>query len=515
MDDNGTRLMETSKRLWITGGMLMLSTACADGSLAPQALQEDTALRERLEPLVERAMDRELIPGLQMTVVTRDGRFWSGAFGVEDMDTGSPVTDESRFYIASTTKALTALAAARLAHRSELDLDASLAEAFPAGTRFHPEYDPTAATVRDLLTHTHGLRQGGISYRVAFTGQYSNDTTLALLERHPPLPNRDFRYSNFGYDLVGLLLAPRVTRGWKEVVEREVLEPLGMANTTAYRSRIADSLIAWPHEVGPDGMGRIRLAKGDPNLGPAGGHFTTATDLARLLLAEMNEGRLLGRQVVPAPVIAETQRPQVPQAREFLHYDRHAWGLGWDIGTVAGDTVIHRPGGFAGYYANAAFLPRHGFGVVVLTNGGGGGARFAEIVAGAIYDEMRGRSEAVARMDAALDELAGALEGRRRRIAERLAGLEFADTPPRPLAAYTGHYGQELRGTVEVVIEDDRLVVRSGMVEGTLRPLAVDGDVFFTQMFDVDDEVTFVFEDGEQATGLRIRGTEETFRRKG
>lgn len=503
------RLCDFMKRLLMSTALLLVTACASDG----QELSDDPELRERLEPLVQAAMARDLVPGLQVAVVTRDGGVWTGAFGTTDLDTGRPVTDETRFYIASTTKALTALASARLAHRGEFDLDATLVEAFPPDTRFHPDYDPSSVTVRDLLTHTHGLQQGAISYRVAFTGQYTNDTTLALLERHPPLENRDFQYSNFGYDLTGFLLAPDVTRGWKDVVQLEVLDPLGMAHTTSYRSRFPDSLIAWPHEVGPGGMERIRLAKGDPNLGPAGGHFSTASDLARLLLAELNRGRLFGEQMIPAEVIAETQRAQVPQERTFLHYDRHAWGLGWDIGVVDGDTVIHRPGGFAGYYANAAFLPAHGFGVVVLCNGGAGGARLAEIVAGAIYDEMRGRPGALEEMNEALDGLADAFDDRRQALVRRMDEIGLADAPDRPLDAYTGRYGQELWGTARVFVEDGQLILRSGMVEGVLQPVDGEGDVFFTQLFDPDDQVTFLFEDGDEATGLRVRGTEETFER--
>ena len=69
------------------------------------------------------------------------------------------------------------------------------------------------------------------------------------------------------------------------------------------------------------------------------------------------------------------------------------WALGWDIGEYDGDTVYHRPGGFAGFYANAAFLPDHGFGVAVLVNGGQGSAMLAENVAAAFYDELRGLEE--------------------------------------------------------------------------------------------------------------------------
>ena len=115
---------------------------------------------------------------------------------------------------------------------------------------------------------------------------------------------------------------------------------------------------------------------------------------------------------------------------------------------------------------------------------------------------------------AALDWLAVTLEERHQQLAQRIADIDFADAPKRPLEVYVGTYAEELLGTAEVAVEDGELIVRSGMVEGVLRPVEAEGDVFFTQMFDSDDQVTFLFDEGETPTGLRIRGAEETFVRR-
>ncbi|MEN8143751.1 MAG: serine hydrolase [Gemmatimonadota bacterium] len=492
---------------------MILSSACT--AVGQSSIRPDADLEARLQPLAERAMERGLIPGLQIAVVMQDGRAWTGAFGVADMETGRRVTDETRFYTASTSKALTALAAAQMDYRGELDLDATLDQAFPGGTRFHEDYDPTSVTVRDLLTHTHGLQQGAISIRVAFTGEYTNDQLLELLDQHPPLPSRDFRYSNFGYDLVGLLMSPDVTGGWKDVVDAAVMKPLGMTHTTSYRSRIPDESLAFPHDIGAEGMKRIRLAKDDPNLGPAGGHFTTASDMARLLYAELNNGRLDGGQAIPAAVIEQSQRAQVPQEREFLHYVRHEWAMGWDIGTYESDTVYHRPGAFAGYYSNVAFIPAHGFGVAVLANGGGAGLRVAETVVGAIYDELLGSEDVLARMDAGLDQLAERLPGQQARLAGMMAEMTFLEKPRRSIDAYTGTYEDAAWGTVEVVEVDGELEARWGMVVSRLRPRDLEGDLFFAQIFDSDDQVTFNFADeAAVAHSLRMRGSDFDFVRR-
>ncbi len=468
----------------------------------------DSDLDGRLRPLVEHVVERGVVPGLQIAVVTADGRRWDGAFGVADLETGAPVRPDSRFYIASTSKALTGLAAARLAERGVLDLDEPIATALPQA-RFPAGYDASAATVRDFLTHTHGLGQAPSSFRIAFTGQYTNERIFDLLASHVVLPSREFRYSNVSYDVIGLLLDPETTRGWKAVVEREVLEPLGMTRTTAYRSRIPDGEIAWPHDVGPDGYRRILLGKDDANMGPAGGHFSTALDLSRLVEAHLSRGSVVGAEGVSPEVIAETQRPQAEQSREFMFYRRHAWGIGWDIGRYDGALVIHRPGGFAGYYSNVAFLPEHGFGVAVLANGGPAGARAAEIAATAIYDELRGRDSVLARLELRLEELATRIEDAATRAAE---GPELAARLPLPAEVYAGTYANDGWGeiTVETDAAEARLVARAGVARGTLRPLAESAGRFASDLFQ-NGAAEFTLEDG-RATELEVLGV--TFARR-
>ncbi len=120
--------------------------------------QDSQALANRVLPFIKQVEEANLIPGFQVGLCTQDGTMWDGGFGIADLATGRQVDRESRFYIASTTKALTGLAAARLNHRGELDFNATLAEAFP-GVKFPAGYEPAAVRVQDLLTHTHGLSQ--------------------------------------------------------------------------------------------------------------------------------------------------------------------------------------------------------------------------------------------------------------------------------------------------------------------------------------------------------------------
>lgn len=462
------------------------------------------------ESLGHATMATGLTPGMSVAVVA-DGRIvWEAGFGDADREMQRPVRPGTRFYIASTSKALTALAAARLAARGTLDLDATLARALP-GAAFAPGVSADSIRVRDLLTHTHGIDgQGPISMRVAFTGEYSNDDLLRLLASHRPAKGgRAFRYSNLGYDLVGVILAPGETGGWKDVVEREVTRPLGMTATTAWRSRVPDDSLAQPYELGRDGMERVRLGKEDSNMGPAGGHFSTAPDLARLLIAELGGGQVAGRQVIERGVIAGTQRLHAQQDREYALYHRHGWGLGWDLGTYEGDTLLSRFGGFDGYRSHVSFMPRRGLGVVVLANGGGAASLPVELMAAGLYDRLLDKPGARARF---AERLAMATErgerGRAGIAADREQRAARPQTLPLPLEAYVGRYVSPTYGTLVLEVGDGRLQAAMGaarcpveVFDGTKHQLRV-------ELFGSGEVIGAILgEDGRSVAALEFQGT--------
>lgn len=424
--------------------------------------------RDILSALVRDALATEMTPGAAVAVVQGGRIHFEDAAGIADLETGRPVDLETAFYIASTSKALTALAAASLAERGRLDLDAPLSRALP-GARFHDGIAPDSIQVIDLLTHTHGIDgMGPVSLRVAFTGEYTNAQLLELLGAHRPArQGRAFQYSNLGYDLIGLILSPSVERGWTQVVEEEVLRPLGMISTTSHPGRIPADRIALPHEMGPHGPERVQLAKEDRNMGPAGGHFSTARDLAKLVIAELNEGRMDGVQAIPARAVARTQRLHALQDRDFAYYHRHGWGLGWDIGMYEGDTLLHRFGGFAGYRSHVSFMPRRGIGVVVLMNGGDAAAAVIDVVAAGIYDAVLERPDASERTASRLAQARSAREELHSAVAEDRAKRAARRQPlPRPRSDYAGRYTNPLFGTIELRAVPEGLEARFGAAKG-------------------------------------------------
>ena len=226
--------------------MLFCNPLTAFAQTSPDA---DAAIVRDLDAFIERVMATDLTPGLGVAVVRGANVIYVKGFGFADRERRRRATADTQFYIASTTKSFTALAGALLASRGLIDLDMPLSRALP-GAKFHPEVSPDRITLRDLLTHTHGIRGGPIEIRTAFTGEFTNAQLLDILKFHAPAPTgRSFAYSNLGYNIFGMVLDEKFKEGWKQVLQREVFDPLDLRSTTAWISKVDPNRLAQPYEL--------------------------------------------------------------------------------------------------------------------------------------------------------------------------------------------------------------------------------------------------------------------------
>lgn len=110
-----------------------------------------------LQAAVDAILNRHPTVGLAVGVV-RDGRldFFRG-HGVADIASGTPVTEDTVFRIASITKVFTAIAVMQLCEQGLVDLDAPANDYLRAYGLMPARPGWRPATVRHLLTHTSGL----------------------------------------------------------------------------------------------------------------------------------------------------------------------------------------------------------------------------------------------------------------------------------------------------------------------------------------------------------------------
>jgi CubicO group peptidase (beta-lactamase class C family) len=108
--------------------------------------------------------------------------------------------------------------------------------------------------------------------------------------------------------------------------------------------------------------------------GPTG-PITSATDIARFLMAYLNGGELDGQRILSAESVAMLTHEghilpgNTSEAAEFKDYDEMYHGLGWAYVVEGGDFFIGHSGGGPGFATNMRLYPERGLGMVVLANG--------------------------------------------------------------------------------------------------------------------------------------------------
>ena len=451
--------MRTSRALLMS--FVLASLAACDplppGLRNPQPAAT-SVLVDSLDPFVRGLVDDGFIPGAAVAVVMRDGPTYLRGFGVRDVTTREPVTPQTGFYIASSTKSFTGTLAALLAQRGVIDLDAPLSRYLPE-LRLNAPLSADSVTLRGLLTHTSGMRNEAVVFRTAFSGVHDDETIIRLLGQSTPIP-RAYRYDNLGYVVAALAMKRATGREWQDLLRDEVFRPLGMMHTTARVSeaRAAGWPMASPHVTGADSVVRITLEKQDNTMHPAGGMLSTAEDLARWLQAQLNGGRVDGRQALPQEIIRQVHTRHAVHTDTFYRYVRTGYGLGWQTAEYEGERMIHHFGGFEGWRAHVSFLPERGIGVVVLINDSSPiGGPAPDVIATYAYDLLLGRPGVNAKYAAERERMVqGAAEMRQRMRADWERRAARPPTPEERKPFFVGTYENELMGAVDVRLRENR-----------------------------------------------------------
>lgn len=443
--------------------LLSLVLACSPGSYSSSASSTSTpsSTTAALDSTLSQLFALDLAPGMAVAVVRDTQLIYAKGFGWADVEAKRPVTPETIFYIASTTKSFTGLAAAILDEQGRIDLDAPLSRYLPTA-KLQAPLNADSITLRALLSHTHGISNDGpIVHRTAYTGEHTNDLLISLLSAQGVAKGgRAYEYGNVGYNIAALAMDVALRESWRDVLQRMIFAPLGMTSTSAYVSRVPRERLAQPYRREPMGFERAPYGKADANMQAAGGLVSSATDMARWLEAHINGGMVDGRRVLPATAIAETHRRQATLSADMRGLSINGYGFGWQIGTLGADTVLTHGGGFLGFSTSMSFMPQRRIGVVVMTNENGTGYALAELGARAVYGRLiRGENfsaDSLARLRAE------AATFRERVAADRARRAARPQTLPFPLEAYAGTYENELYGRVVFSVVNGKLEARAG-----------------------------------------------------
>jgi D-alanyl-D-alanine carboxypeptidase len=349
-------------------------TSAPSSSTPAAAVSFDPALAAELQADIEDSVSTLHYPALVAAVILPDGSSWSGAAGKLDVASGTPVTPDTSFAIASVTKTFIAALVLELAHDGVLSLDDPIARWLPqlAGdSRFAAD----RVTVRQLLDHTSGIADDTKAlYAVVskdLTRRWTPDELLQRFVGDPTFaPGTDWAYSNTNYLLAGLVIERASGSTVASLLGRRILAPLGLGRTVLQpQEQPAGPTAHGYSESSPggtsdkpidlwDGSGLTPNASWASAAWTAGGIASTAPDLARWAAALYG-----GRVLDPASLAA-----MLDFRRNLGIPHGGTYGLGAMTWFGDGGQAIGHSGGIAGFQSGMWYLTKRRTTVVILTN---------------------------------------------------------------------------------------------------------------------------------------------------
>ncbi|HEV8590141.1 MAG TPA: serine hydrolase domain-containing protein, partial [Pyrinomonadaceae bacterium] len=341
---------------------------------------------------------------------------------------------------------------------------------------------PDKITIRDLLTHTSGLRNGPLINRLAFTGQIDQREIDHVFAEGTTFNETNFgkyNYTNLGYNIYGLALHYHLHKKWQDLLQERIFAPAGLKHTTAYvsKARAKKLKIAAPYVVDTDAadagkMVRSRLEKTDENMQSAGGIFMSISDLGKWLNLNMNGGKLDRKQVLPADLIRNAQTGYTKSTRNEPPFSGDGeYGLGWQIGKYRNEKVIYHHGGYPGYRSHVSFMPEKRVAVGVLVNNDTLGGRLADMLAAYAYDWWLRTENLEADYAKQVQDTVKAYESRKQGIAAEAAARAKREWQlTKPFTDYAGKYANDLMGTIEIFAKEKALAVRMGKLSTVATP---------------------------------------------
>ncbi len=339
-----------------------LGSAACSPAVAKQLAPPSPAYVPHLEEFIPAAMQRYKTLGVSVALVDGNRIGWARGFGFSDHAQTKRVTPASVFSLQSISKTYTATLFLIAVDRGWFRIDDPLVAHMPefrVNSRFGAD-NYRNITLRQLLSHWSGLTHEAPIGNNYDTGECTFDQHIASIADTWLIapPGSRYAYSNLGFDLLAHLIEMHSGGPIERFAQKELFGPLGMRNTTYAPSKIPETnLVRGQQEEGGDVTIFI------PMLG-AGGAYSTASDMARFMMALMSN--------TPKLLKPATAR-QMCTPQFLVDHQVSGYGFGLFSRPAYGATMLSHGGGGYGYDTEQRWLPAYRMGVAVLTNDGDGG----------------------------------------------------------------------------------------------------------------------------------------------
>ena len=358
-----------------------VSATAHNGFTDPERHSKLAGAYPAIDSLMRGFAERSHVPGIAYGIIV-DGRLAHvGAVGYRELSSHAPVDTATVFRIASMTKSFTAVAILQLRDAGRLSLDDPAERYVPelAGLRY-PTSDSPRITIRHLLSHSAGFPEDNPwgDQQLAVTDEQMS----RMLRSGIPFstaPGTGYEYSNYGFAILGRIVANVSGQPYARYVAEHVLRPLGMSATTLESGAVPPAHLAHGYRRQDDAWLEEKQLP-DGAFGPMGGMLTSINDLARWVgfMLDAWPPRDGGD---PGPLRRASRREMQQVARYVgavagqddstgklvLNVGGYGYGLGIRQSCLFRRLVSHS-GGLPGFGSIMRWLPDYGVGIVALGN---------------------------------------------------------------------------------------------------------------------------------------------------
>jgi CubicO group peptidase (beta-lactamase class C family) len=335
---------------------------------APGGLKDPNELEAFVDGVVAAQKESNHVAGMTVAVVAEGRVFFAKGYGLADRAAGRKVDPErTLFRVGSVSKLFTWTAVMQLVDEGKLDLKTDV-NTYLAGTPVRvPDTYSQPVTLTHLLTHTPGFEDVVVGLFGRSPASLRPLATL-LAEEMPARvrpPGVLSSYSNHGTALAGYIVERISGMPYEQYIEKRILEPLGMAHTTARQPlpKALEADMAVGYRFG-DGEYKAEEFEYVP-ASPAGAVSASAVDMTRFMLAHLQGGRY-GDSRILSEAAARTMHERlfghVTALNGMLHGFYEMNRNGRRIHGHGGDTLW--------FHSELALLPDEQVGLFVSCNSG-------------------------------------------------------------------------------------------------------------------------------------------------
>jgi CubicO group peptidase (beta-lactamase class C family) len=342
---------------------------------------DPSELGDFIDDVMASEMKANHFPGAVVSVV-KDGQLvLQKGYGFADLEKQTPVDPSATiFRIGSTTKLFTWTAVMQLAEQGKLDLDEDINTYLDFKI---PNTFPQPITLKNLLSHTPGFEEQNDGH---FATQAEDMISLdQYLKKHIPArvfpPGEIAAYSNYGGALAGYIVERVSGMPFADYVEKNIFTPLAMTHSTLRQPL--------PPSLASNLSNGYRYAQDEDNYVkagfeyivdyPAGSASSTANDMAKFMLAHLQNGQLGGSRILSEQTVQQMHSQLFTPDPRIL-----GMAYGYFESSINGHRIISHGGDTQFFHSNLWLILDQNTGIFVATNGIGG----ATIATMLIYNYM-------------------------------------------------------------------------------------------------------------------------------